>query len=228
MYAQRAAVLGNSDGLGMTEQVRVRQHVHDEIAAKRGVAVAAITTGSGNLDRALIELDVVALLSLGRGIDAGNRNVDRSVDRYVEVDDTAREMAVAAGTSAVATGRNDVRADQAQDRGEGAGVSANRSIAASAVPANAGHLKSGLIEPHIVRLIRVGGGIVSRDRDVDRVVQPEGRVNEAAIEVSVAAVAGVVFSADDHMGANAGVAPVDRMARLDDEVVPLGTRSEDR
>jgi len=43
----------------MTEQVRVRQHVHDEIAAKRGVAVAAVTTDSSDLDRALIELDVV-------------------------------------------------------------------------------------------------------------------------------------------------------------------------
>ena len=40
--------------------------MHGEIAAKRGVAVAAVTADAGHLDRALIELDVVALMSLGR------------------------------------------------------------------------------------------------------------------------------------------------------------------
>ena len=52
--------------LGMIQQVEVRQQVHGEIAAKRSVAVAAVTTDSGKLDRALIELDVVALMSFGR------------------------------------------------------------------------------------------------------------------------------------------------------------------
>ena len=94
--------------LGMTQQVIVRQHVHGEIAAKRSVAVATITTDSCDLDRALIELDVVGLMRVGCGIGASDRNVDRSVDRYVEVDETPREMAVAAGASAVATCRNDV------------------------------------------------------------------------------------------------------------------------
>ena|SRR6266446_5713593 len=51
--------------LGMIQQVKVRQQVHGEIAAKRGVAVAAVTTDSSNLDRALIEHDIVALISLG-------------------------------------------------------------------------------------------------------------------------------------------------------------------
>ena len=97
--------------LGMTQQVIVRQQVHGEIAAKRGVAVAAITTDPSDLDCALIELDVVGLVCVGCGIGTSDRNVDRSVDRYVEVDETPREMAVAAGASAVATCRNDVRAD---------------------------------------------------------------------------------------------------------------------
>jgi len=56
-YAQKAAVSqptsGNSMPLGVTQQVKVRQHVHGEIAAKRSVAVAAIATNSGDLDRAL-------------------------------------------------------------------------------------------------------------------------------------------------------------------------------
>ena len=97
--------------LGVTQQVMVRQHVHGEIAAKRSVTVTAVTTDSGDLDRALIELDAVGLMCVGCGIGAGNRNVDWSVDRYVEVDHTAREMAVTPGTSAVATCRNNVRAD---------------------------------------------------------------------------------------------------------------------
>ena len=50
----------------MVEQVKVRQQMHGEIAAKRGVTVAAVTADAGDLDRALIELDVVALMSFGR------------------------------------------------------------------------------------------------------------------------------------------------------------------
>src|SRR5882724_7026751 len=144
-------------------------------------------------------------MSVGCGIEAGDRNVDRSVDRYVEVDEAPREMPVTSGAGAVAAGRNDVRADQAQQGGGETGVPANRSVAASAVTADTGHLKCGLIELHIVRLIGVGTGIVSRHRDVDRVVQREGRVNEAAIKVSIAAVAGVVIPARDCTGADPAV-----------------------
>ena len=54
--------------LGMTQQVIVRQQVHGEIAAKRGVAVAATTTDSSDLDCALIELDVVSLVCVGCGM----------------------------------------------------------------------------------------------------------------------------------------------------------------
>jgi len=97
--------------LGMTQQVMVRQQVHGKIAAKRGVAVAAVTTDSSDLDCALIELDVIGLVCVGGGIRAGDRNVDRSVDRYVEVDETPGEMTVAARAGAVATCRNDVRTD---------------------------------------------------------------------------------------------------------------------
>jgi hypothetical protein len=51
--------------LGMIQQVEVRQQVHGEIAAERSIAVAAVTADSGHLDRALIEPDIVALMSLG-------------------------------------------------------------------------------------------------------------------------------------------------------------------
>ena len=229
-YAQKAAVSqptsGNSMPLGVTQQVKVRQHVHGEIAAKRSVAVAAIATNSGDLDRALIELDVVGLMSVGCGIEASDRNVDWSVDRYVEVDEAPREMPVTAGAGAIAASRNDVGADQAQEGGGETGISANRSIAASAVAADTGHLKSGLIELHIVRLVGVGTGIVSRHRDVDRVVQREGRVNEAAIKVSIAAVAGVVIPARDCTGVDPAV--VGRVAGTDDRVVGAASLPKDR
>src|SRR5260370_28292755 len=147
--------------LGVTQQVKVRQHVHGEIAAKRSVAVAAIATDSGDLYRALIELDVVGLMSVGCGIEAGDRNVDRSVDRYVEVDQAPREMPVTAGAGAVAAGRNDVRADQAQEGGGETGISPNRSIAASAVAAPTGQLESGLIELRLFRLVAIGTAMIS-------------------------------------------------------------------
>jgi hypothetical protein len=42
--------------------VMVGQQEHGDVAAKRGVAVAAITTDPSDLDRALIELNVVDLV----------------------------------------------------------------------------------------------------------------------------------------------------------------------
>src|SRR5882724_7111420 len=113
--------------------------------------MTAVTAQARDLNRALIELDIVGLVSIGCGIVAGDRNVDRRVDRYVEVDETSGEMAVAARASAIAACRNDVGTDQAQDGGI-AGISANRGIAVSAVAADTGHLKRSLIEHHIIRL----------------------------------------------------------------------------
>jgi len=86
------------------------------------------------------------------------------------------------------------------------GVSANRGIAVAAVAADAGHLKGGLIECHIVCLIGMGTGIVSRHGNIDRIIHCEGRVNDAAIKVSISAVAGVISSACDHIGVNPVVA----------------------
>ena len=204
----------------------VRQQVHGEIAAKRSVAVTAITADSGDLDRALIEMDVVGLMCVGCGIGTGDRNVDWSVDRDVEVDDTAREMAVAAGASAVAACRNDVGADQARHRGVDSGTSANRDIAAATVTSDTGHLKSGLIELHIVCLIGMSGGIVSRDGNIDRVIQREGCVNDAAIKVSVSAVAGGVIPGRDPVGANPTV--VGRVASPEDRVARCASPAKDR
>jgi hypothetical protein len=115
-------------------------------------------------------------------------------------------MAVAAVAGAVVAGRDDVRADQVEERRENVRASASRGVAVPATAADAGHLNSGLIEHHIVCLISVGTGIVSRHRDVDRIVKRKRRVNDAPVKVSVSAVAGMVIPACDRTGANpAGV-----------------------
>ena len=80
--------------------------------------------------------------------------------------------------------------------------STNRGIAAPAVTPDAGHLKSGLIERNIVCLSGVGAGIVSRNGNIDRIIQRERFVNHAAVEVSVPAAAGVVSPACDQAGVN--------------------------
>ena len=92
------------------------------------------------------------------------------------------------------TSRDDVRADQIEDGREHVCSAASRSIAVAAVTADAGHLVRGLIEHHVVCLLGVGAGIVSRHRDVDRIVKGEGRVNEAPIGVSVSTIAGAVVA----------------------------------
>lgn len=70
------------------QQVIVRQKLQGEVTAQRKVAAAAVATDAGDLDCALIKVDVVALVSVGRGIGSRHRNVDGGVDRNVDVDET--------------------------------------------------------------------------------------------------------------------------------------------
>src|SRR6202022_4606548 len=114
-------------------------------------------------------------------------------------DEAPREVAVAARPGDVAAGRDAVGADQAQERA----ASAERDVAVTAMAADARHLQSRLIEDHVVGLIGMGVGVVSGDCDVYRIVDREGHVNDAAVKISVAAVAGVIIPAhivDDPVG----------------------------
>src|SRR3954454_2414474 len=124
----RSDSIRTEKALGVRQQMVVRQQMHGEVAAKRGVAVAAVTADAGNLGRALIEVHVVGLVSIGCGIGTGDRNVDRGVDRDIEVDEAAGEMAVAADACTVVARRYDVRTDQARDEGGETRVSADRDI----------------------------------------------------------------------------------------------------
>jgi hypothetical protein len=46
-------------------QMRIRQHVRDDVAAERGVAVTAVAADAGELGGVLIEDDVVGLMRVG-------------------------------------------------------------------------------------------------------------------------------------------------------------------
>src|SRR4051794_3452825 len=70
-------------------------------------------------------------------------------------------------------------------------VSARCGVAVAAVTADAGHLKGGLIQMHVVYLVGVSAGIISRHRDVDRAIHRERCLDEASISKAVSAVAGV-------------------------------------
>src|SRR6266403_127145 len=67
----------------------------------------------------------------------------------------------------------------------------------------------------------MGTGIVSRHGNIDRIIQCERCVNDAAIKVSISAVAGMVSTACDQIGVNPVV--VGRVASPDNRVVGPAT-----
>src|SRR4029077_13795796 len=124
---------------------------------------------------------------------AGNRNVDRSINRNAGVAETSREMPAAAVAGAVVAG---IDRDGAEPEAGGKNVDAPTQcdVAVTAVAPDAGHLNGTLIDIHIVHLVSVGTGIVSRHHDVDRIVQDERCVRDASMKEAVAAIAGLVAS----------------------------------
>ena len=171
------------------------------ISANRGIAVPAITADAGHLKSGLIEYHIVCLIRMGIGIISRHGNIDRIIQCERCVNDSAIEVSVSAVAGVVSTacdhiGVNPVVAGPMLRPGDGY-ASTSRRIAASAVTSDTGHLKSGLIEYHIVCLIGMGIGIVSSHCNIDRIIQYERCVNDAAIEVSISAVAGVVSTACD-------------------------------
>ncbi len=57
--------------------------------------------------------------------------------------------------------------------GDQARAAADRGVSISTIAANAGDLKRGLVDRHVVCLERVAAGMVARDGDVVRIVQHE-------------------------------------------------------
>jgi hypothetical protein len=132
------------------QQVRVRQKMRGEVSAQGKVGMATVTADTSDLDRALIEVHVVALMSVGCGIVAGDRNVDGSVDRDVDVYEATGEMAVATVAGAVGAGRDHIRADQTLVSRKNTHAAARPRVAVAALTPDPGHLKGALIEIHVV------------------------------------------------------------------------------
>src|SRR5262245_36888278 len=126
-----------------------------ETSAKSDVAIPAIAASTGDLNRALIDFDVVRLLSIGRGIVAGYSNVDRVIDDDRSVEHRAVETACAAVSGAAAV------------------PSAKRDVAIPAIAANSGDLSRALIDFNVVRLLGISCGIVAGHRDIDRHVHDD-------------------------------------------------------
>src|SRR6202023_4432009 len=91
-------------------QMKRGQKVHRARPPPPFVSGATVPADSGDLDRALIEVHVVGLIRLGRGMGTGDSNVDRSVDRDADIDEGARGVAAAAIAGAVGPSRDRVGA----------------------------------------------------------------------------------------------------------------------
>ena len=77
--------------LALSNQMKIGQKVHGNIATQRQIAVAAMAADSRDVDHALVDDHVVDLIRIGRRIGAGDRNIDRRIDRDADIGDAARK-----------------------------------------------------------------------------------------------------------------------------------------
>src|SRR5262245_53107725 len=127
------------------------------------------------------------------GIVAGDRNVDRHVNYNGSIHQRSEEISVAAVPGAVVTCVDQAGAGSRSD----GDIPAQRGVSVPAITPDAGHLNGALIDIRIVRLISVGTGIGSRNRNVDRVIHYERCVNNGSVKQPVSAVAGLVTPCPD-------------------------------
>src|SRR5262245_17148602 len=85
-------------------------------------------------------------------------------------------------------------------------VSSQRGVAISPVAADARHLKYGLNELHVVRLVGMDTGIGSPHGDIDRVEQCVGCIDDASVKETISAVAGLISTTRDRAAAEPAVA----------------------
>jgi hypothetical protein len=166
------------------------------VPTDRRVAVPAMAADTGDLSGALIEMNRIRLMGVGRSVRATDRNVDWVEYRRGSVDHGSQKVAVATIAGAAATGRDHVRADPAVV-GRVAGpedghVPANRRVAGASRAADASDLSGALIEMNRIRLMGVGRRVRTPNCNVDRAVLRGGSVNHGAQKVATAPIAGAV------------------------------------
>src|SRR5262249_33560762 len=157
-----------------------------------------ITADTSHLNRALIEVHVVGLMSVRRGIVAGDRNVDGSVDRDIDVDEASGKMAVPAISRAIVTGHNHVGTDQTVSTRGDIHITAQCGVAVATHTPDASHLKDALIKMNVVLLIGMGARVVFSNSDIDGVKQRVRYIDETPVEVSIATIASAVASGRDY------------------------------
>ena len=86
---QTSGLITRTSFRALRYQMKIGQKVHGEISPHLDVAVTAVPADSGDLDRALIEVHVVGLIRHGGGMRTSDGNVDRSIDRYADIDEGA-------------------------------------------------------------------------------------------------------------------------------------------
>src|SRR5829696_9019919 len=96
----------------LSEQVGRFEEVEEQISVPRVIAVSAMAADACELRRGLIEKQDVALMGFGYGIISRDGDIDRGVDRDVDIDHGAAEMTVAAS----ARHCDGIGPDQAQER----------------------------------------------------------------------------------------------------------------
>ena len=109
--------------------MKIGQKVHGNITTQRKIAVAAVPADSRELDRALVDHHVVDLIRISRRMGAGDRNIDRRINRDADINDVTREMAAAtiAGTVVPRCDRVGATSESGED------VSARYGVAVPAV-----------------------------------------------------------------------------------------------
>ena len=95
----------------MLRHEMVRHKMRGDIATHCKIAVASVAADPGHLESALIDMDVVHLVRVERGIVAGDRNVDGRENCDGVITDTSEEMAVAAVAGFVVTGIDHIGAE---------------------------------------------------------------------------------------------------------------------
>src|SRR5882672_9574097 len=174
--------------IALSQQMKIGQEVHGNITTQRKISMAA---DSRELDHALVNEHVVDLIRIGRRMGASDRNIDRRINRDADINHVTREMAAASIAGTVGP-RCDRVGATSQD---GEYVSARCGVAVTAVSPDAGHLKGRLIQMHVVCLVGMSAGTISRHRDVDWAIHRERCVDEASIRVTVSAIAGLAAAA---------------------------------
>src|SRR5262245_50488734 len=105
------------------------------------------------------------------GIGSGHGDIDRVEQCVGCVDDASVEEAISAVAGLVSTDRDRAGVEPAvavlAAKSRSGYASADRRIAASPIAADSGDLGHALIDGYVVGLMRIDGGVVAGDRDID-------------------------------------------------------------